>query len=185
MSVLLSQPARPCALSLTYKSLHTCRLSQRNAYDCYLSSCSQKSTCQESEKGRKNILKALAGRHYLVVLGIEEFNGPLYSVSYAPLDSPCRTQGLYPADIDLHSLICLLLQRLSYCWEGRGWLFADRMTWSHVKLLLVIGSFLFRHRIEGCVASLKGWIKSERNQIWLLKMTAKNSKVVQLTEVSM
>lgn len=29
------------------------------------------------------------------------------------------------------------------------------MTWSHVKLLLVIASFLFRHCIEGCVASLE------------------------------
>lgn len=121
----------------------------------------------------------------MVVLGIEEFNRPLYILSSGPLDSPCPTQVVFPADIDLHSLICLLLQQLSYCWEGRGWLFADRMTWSHVKLLLVIGSFLFRHRIEGRVASLKGWIKGERNQIWLLKMTAKNSQVVQLTEVSM
>lgn len=33
----------------------------------------------------------------------------------------------------------------------KGWFLADRMTWSHVELLLVIGSFLFRHYIEGHV----------------------------------
>lgn len=82
---------------------------------------------------------------FMVVQRIDEFNRPLYSHSYALLDGPCGTQGLSPAGTDLHSSICLLLQQLSRCWTGLGWLFGDRMTWSDVKLLLVIGSFLFKH----------------------------------------
>lgn len=95
------------------------------------------------------------------------------------------------AEIDLHLLICLLLEQLSCCWEERGWLFCDRMTWSHVKLLLVIGSFLFRHCIErGGKASLKGWIKGKKDpdlMVWLLEenMMAKNPKMERSSDGSL
>lgn len=81
---------------------------------------------------------------------------------YARQPSSCRET--YPAEIDLHSLICLLLQQLSCCRvEGVG-CSPDRMTWSHVKLLLVIGSFLFRHCVEGHVArqASRGGLKAKR-----------------------
>lgn len=56
----------------------------------------------------------------------------------------CRN---WPALTDLSPVAAVVLLL-----GGRGWLFADRMTWSHVKLLLVIGSFLFRRCVEGHMA---------------------------------
>lgn len=83
---------------------------------------------------------------------------------------PLSRTETFPAEIDLHSLIWLLLQQLSYCRVEGGGCSPDRMTWSHVKLLLVIGSFLFRHCIEGTCGktSLKGWIKGKKSSMWLL-----------------
>lgn len=58
----LSTPTRALSLSLTYKSLHTSRLSQRNAIDCpfslllYFHECSWEGTCLQGEKGEREML---------------------------------------------------------------------------------------------------------------------------------
>lgn len=86
------------------------------------------------------------------------------------------TRLFFSTEIDLHSLIFLPLSQLSRCQEENEELFASWMTWSHIKQLLVIGSFLLRHCTVGCVASGgdKWW-----NNIWLLKMCTPSGKHVQ------
>lgn len=116
-------PVLSLSLSLSDLQIPSHAVSGWDAYDCYLSSCTRKGTCQESGKERgKKCIEGFGKKTVssVVVLEIEKFNRPLHSHSSTPPDSPRRTQGLFPAEIDLHSLICLLFQQLSCCWEEGG-----------------------------------------------------------------
>ena len=131
--------------------------------------CPQKGTCRESEKARRKKMHRRLwqedSKFYCSLgdWGIQQASPRPFICSARQPSSHTRTFSCrnWPALIDLSPDAAVVLLP-----GGRGWLFADRMTWSHVKQLLVIGSFLFRHCIEGHVARQvsRAGLKAERTR---------------------
>lgn len=129
--VCIPLSARPPlhSLSLTYKSLHTCCLScwemlmiatSPPPYFISMSACRKALGRRVKNEEEMHWRLWPEGSKFYYSLGAWGIQQASLHLFIYPTRQPSLHTRTFPAEIDLHSLICLLLQQLSCCWEEGG-----------------------------------------------------------------